>query len=56
MREQLYKVLAADRTSCYGGDATWTPGEWMPAVEGDGMLVEALAGWLAALDSRLEVA
>ena len=35
MSETLYKVLAADRTSCHGGNATWTPGEWMPAVEGE---------------------
>ena len=35
MSEQLYKVLAADGTSCHGGDATWTAGEWMPAVEGE---------------------
>ena len=42
----LFKVLNDDGTCCNGGngswslptknpDGTWTPGEWMPAIEGD---------------------
>ena len=42
----LFKILHNDGTSCNGGnatwslptkndDGTWTPGEWMPPVEGD---------------------
>lgn len=46
MNEKLYKVLAEDGEPYYGGvgtwslptkndDGTWTPGEWMPVVEGE---------------------
>ena len=28
----LYKVLDENRQSMNGGSATWTPGEWMPAI------------------------
>jgi hypothetical protein len=42
---RLYKILSADGNSCNGGnarwllpkqneDGTWTPGEWMPGIEG----------------------
>ena len=34
MMETLYKVLDENNRSMHGGAATWTPGEWMPAVEG----------------------
>ena len=33
--ETLYKVLDEKSRSMHGGDAIWTPGEWMPAVEGE---------------------
>ena len=32
---QYWKVLDNDNRSCHGGDATWMPGEWMPAIEGE---------------------
>ena len=56
----LYKVLDAEGCSCNGGDSkwslptrnddgTWTPGEWMPEI--DGPLVECENGYhLATLE------
>ena len=41
--ETLYKVLDENNRSMHGGDAVWTPGEWMPAVEGT--LVPCLNGY-----------
>lgn len=46
MTERLYKVLDKDGQSCNGGDmrwslpvknadGTWTPGEWMPPIQGE---------------------
>jgi len=60
----LYKVLDASGCSCNGGelkwslptkndDGSWTPGEWMPEIEGP--LVECRNGYhLATLEQLLE--
>ena len=59
----LYKVLDANGCSCNGGslkwslparndDGSWTPGEWMPEIEGP--LVECENGYhLATLEQLL---
>jgi hypothetical protein len=58
----LYKVLDADGRSCNGGnmqwslptknnDGTWTPGEWMPEIEGP--LVECRNGYHIATLEQL---
>ena len=59
----LYKVLDAEGCSCNGGelkwslparndDGSWTPGEWMPEIEGP--LVECENGYhLATLEQLL---
>ena len=58
----LFKVLNTDGTSCNGGDAqwslpvqkpdgTWTPGDWMPAIEGE--LVPCENGYHLAEDAQV---
>ena len=58
----IYKVLNTDGTSCNGGnsrwslpiqavDGTWTPGEWMPDIEGD--LVPCENGYHLCVDAQV---
>ncbi len=72
---KYYKVLDKDGCSCYGGnikwslpkrseDGTWTPGEWMPEIEGElkpcrngyhVVTLEQLPNWLGERIFEVEV-
>ena len=58
----FFKVLNADGTSCNSGnaqwslpvqnaDGTWTPGDWMPAIEGE--LIPCENGYHLAEDAQV---
>ena len=60
----VYKVLNKDGRSCNGGDllwslpvqnddVTWTPGDWMPAIEGE--LIPCENGYHLAVDVQVLV-